>query len=213
MSPVVYVQEFLGFMPGVKQLDHEAWTFEDNAELFSKVVLWIHMPTNNVWDPIIHPLSNVLIVISWTSIEWHLIVVLTCMSSISNHLFICFFFKFIYSFWERERKRVSGVGEEREGERESQGGSTEPDAGLNPMNQEITTWAEIKSQTLNRMSHPGAPLHMFIRYTCFLFCETLAHSFCPFFYWLFVLFLLICRGSSYVLCCMYYEYSWIPSSL
>ena len=36
--------------------------------------------------------------------------------------------------------------------------STEPDAGLEPMNHEIMTWGEIKSQTLNQLSHPGTPL-------------------------------------------------------
>ena len=33
----------------------------------------------------------------------------------------------------------------------------EPDAGLDLMNYEIMTWAEIKSWTLNQLSHPGAP--------------------------------------------------------
>ena len=35
--------------------------------------------------------------------------------------------------------------------------STEPDAGLELMNQEIITWAETKSQMLNWLSHPGTP--------------------------------------------------------
>lgn len=43
------------------KLDHEVWTLEDNAKLLSKVVLRIRMPTNNIWDPIIHLLSNVWI--------------------------------------------------------------------------------------------------------------------------------------------------------
>ena len=34
--------------------------------------------------------------------------------------------------------------------------STEPDAGLNLTNCEIMTRAEIKSWTLNRLSHPGS---------------------------------------------------------
>ena len=51
---------------------------------------------------------------------------------------------------------------EREGERESQAKnlftqSTEPDVVLEPMNCEIMTRAEVKSQMLNRLSHPGAP--------------------------------------------------------
>ena len=62
---------------------------------------------------------------------------------------------FIY-FWRRESR-----------EREERGGrqripsrlhtvSAEPDVGLNPMNSEFMTWAEIKSGTLNWLSHPGA---------------------------------------------------------
>ena len=35
--------------------------------------------------------------------------------------------------------------------------STEPDAGLELMNHEITIQAETKSQTLNQLSHPGTP--------------------------------------------------------
>ena len=31
------------------------------------------------------------------------------------------------------------------------------DAGLEPLNCEILIWVEIKSQTLNQLSHPGAP--------------------------------------------------------
>ena len=66
--------------------------------------------------------------------------------------------------WERERERkredISRGGAEREGERESQGGSTvsaKPDVGLNSTNNEIMTWDEIKSQMPNQLSHPGAP--------------------------------------------------------
>ena len=36
--------------------------------------------------------------------------------------------------------------------------STEPDAGLEFVNHEIMTEAEIKSQMFNQLSHPGAPL-------------------------------------------------------
>ena len=55
---------------------------------------------------------------------------------------------------QKERER------ERERERESQAVfmlSSEPNTGLKPKNHEIMTWAEIKSQTLNRLSHPDAP--------------------------------------------------------
>ena len=33
----------------------------------------------------------------------------------------------------------------------------ETNVGLNPMNHEIMTWTEIKSQMLNGLSHPGTP--------------------------------------------------------
>ena len=71
--------------------------------------------------------------------------------------------KVFYLFILRARKhaRMSGEGAEIERKRKYQVGSTlstEPnDAGLDPMNHhEIMTWAEINSQTLNRLSCPGA---------------------------------------------------------
>ena len=55
---------------------------------------------------------------------------------------------------------MSGGEADREGERESQAGSvpmsTEPDMGVGPINHEIMTWAEIQSQMLNQLSHPGS---------------------------------------------------------
>ena len=42
--------------------------------------------------------------------------------------------------------------------------STEPTVGLEPTNHEIMTSAEIKSQTLNHMSHPGAPVGSVLNY-------------------------------------------------
>ena len=75
--------------------------------------------------------------------------------------FFFFFLVFIYLL-------LSGGGG---GERTSRGGtergreripskplavSAEPDAGLDPMNREIMTCANIGSQTLNWLSHPGA---------------------------------------------------------
>ena len=68
---------------------------------------------------------------------------------------------FLSLFWEterereRERERAGDGGGEREGERESQERDREPDTGLEPTNHEIMTWAKIKRQTLNRLSHPG----------------------------------------------------------
>ena len=35
--------------------------------------------------------------------------------------------------------------------------SRDPDVGLELTNHEIMTWAKIKSQTPNQLSHPGAP--------------------------------------------------------
>ena len=59
---------------------------------------------------------------------------------------------FIY-FWDSERQIMSRVWAEREGDTESKAGSrlwvvsTEPDAGLEPMNREIMTWAEVGHST------------------------------------------------------------------
>ena len=68
------------------------------------------------------------------------------------------FLKWLFSFILRERES----GREREGDRESQAGfmlsvQAEPDMGLDPMNCEIMTWAEMEGLTLNWLSHPGAP--------------------------------------------------------
>ena len=73
------------------------------------------------------------------------------------------FFKRLF-FWERQRQREWGRGREGGRERESQAGFVLPAQGLtsaqglNSQNCEIMTWAETKSQTLNRLSHPGAPM-------------------------------------------------------
>ena len=75
------------------------------------------------------------------------------------------YFNFFFNvyFWERERKRAR-EGQERGKHRihsrfQARDVSTEPDAGLELMNHEIMTWAKIKSQTLNRLSHPGTPIY------------------------------------------------------
>ena len=70
-----------------------------------------------------------------------------------------FFFKFIYFEGERECVCVSEQeGAEREGERESQSGSTLSVQSPELPNSAIVTWADIKSQMLNRLSHPGTPM-------------------------------------------------------
>ena len=65
----------------------------------------------------------------------------------------------------RERQHVGRGGAEREcrgKERERipsrlHTASTEPDVGLEFTNREIMTGVKVKSQTLNQLSHPGAP--------------------------------------------------------
>ena len=67
-----------------------------------------------------------------------------------------FFFKFIFLFWERAPIEEG----QREEETESQAGSApsaQPDVGLKLTNCEIVTWAELKSQALDRLRHPDAP--------------------------------------------------------
>ena len=58
---------------------------------------------------------------------------------------------FIY-FWDRDKQSMSGREAEREGDTEPEGSglsavSTEPDAGLEPTNHEIMTWAEVRRLT------------------------------------------------------------------
>ena len=56
-------------------------------------------------------------------------------------------------FWDRERQSMNGGGAEREGDTESEAGSRlwaispEPDAGLEPTNHEIVTWADVGRST------------------------------------------------------------------
>ena len=71
-------------------------------------------------------------------------------------------FLFYFRETEREREHERGRGaereRERERERESQADSTlskEPNARCDPTT--LGSRAEIKSQMLNRLSHPGAP--------------------------------------------------------
>ena len=78
-----------------------------------------------------------------------------------------FFVKFIDLFWEREREREResepewGRGEtEREREKipsRLYTVSTQPDTGLELTNCEMVTLANIRSRSLNQLSHPGAP--------------------------------------------------------
>ena len=106
-------------------------------------------------------------------------------SSPENHIFFqkmlsnpCwhsffFFIKFIYlerrGEGEREYMHASR-GEAEEGRERIlsrlHAASTDPDAELKLTNREIMTWAEFKSGTLNRLSHPGAPILTFLQYGC-----------------------------------------------
>ena len=68
-----------------------------------------------------------------------------------------FFFLSLFVLRESESVSMKGGGAEREGERIIAGSAWTPDAGLKPTNPEIMTRAQIKSQTFNGLSHPGAP--------------------------------------------------------
>ena len=76
--------------------------------------------------------------------------------SLGGFFFNCFFFKDWFIYFTERALRV-----ERRAEGENLQAdfllSTEPDVGLNPMTHEIMTWTVTKSQTLNQLSHPGAP--------------------------------------------------------
>ena len=64
------------------------------------------------------------------------------------------FFFLVYLFWKRKHGRGKERGRKRIPSRLS-AVSTEPNIGLDPMNHEIMTWAEIKSWTLYWLSRPG----------------------------------------------------------
>ena len=81
-------------------------------------------------------------------------------SSVDNISNVLFFFMFILLIFERERERGrEQTGEGQRGRNRDripsrlQAASREPDMGLELTNREITTGAETKSRTLNRLSH------------------------------------------------------------
>ena len=84
-------------------------------------------------------------------------------------VFVIYFEREIESNWRRVRER----------ETESQAGSTlsVQNAGLELTNRKIMTWAEVRSQTLDRLSHPRAPCSFF----SFLFFSLLFFFFFFFF--------------------------------
>ena len=96
---------------------------------------------------------HLLLFWSWSFINFYL--------TIYFEIFYCFYKRlFILRERERESSCTSEGGAVRGGERIPNSlltFSTEPDAGLDVTNREIMIWAEIKNQTLNRLSHPGIP--------------------------------------------------------
>ena len=80
---------------------------------------------------------------------------------VHNLSFYVFFFKVYLCILRDREHRQRERGRERipSGLRDV---STEPNSGLKPMNHQIMIWAEIKSQMLNQLSHPDAPVFMFI---------------------------------------------------
>ena len=77
-----------------------------------------------------------------------------------KEFFLLLWLFFIYFlFFERARDRASRGGAER-GRIPSRlwAVSTDSHVGLKLMNSETVTWANVKSQKLNRLSHPAAPL-------------------------------------------------------
>ena len=87
-------------------------------------------------------------------------------SPLSELWFHSFFFSFlkIYLF-EKEREREQEGQRERESESQADSQlSVECKAGLNLMTLRSKTRAEIKSQMLNRLSHPGTLSFIFLKY-------------------------------------------------
>ena len=74
----------------------------------------------------------------------------------SGPFLLGFFFSVPWFSFERESMHACEQPRGRgRGGKESCAVSTEPDAGLDPMNCEIMTWAQIQTWTLNQLSHPG----------------------------------------------------------
>ena len=77
-----------------------------------------------------------------------------------------------------ERARKQGRGRERIPSR-LHTVRAEPDAGIELSDRETMTWAEIKSQTFNQLSHPGAPLFLIFCGTSTLFSIIAAPIYIP----------------------------------
>ena len=77
---------------------------------------------------------------------------------------------FIYLFWESIHR--VGVGGRPRAGREGipsklQAVSEEANSGLSLTNREVMTWAEIKNQTFNLLSYPGAPGYLYFLVTVY----------------------------------------------
>ena len=91
------------------------------------------------------------------------------------YIFKHFVIVFLSLFWERVwvgRGKEGGKGRIPSSLRTA---SAEPNVGLNLLNREIVTCAEIKSWTLNQLSHPGAHVYNSFKVTV---------NFWVWFYWL-----------------------------
>ena len=76
---------------------------------------------------------------------------------VNRNLFLKFF-KFIYSFWDRQTVSKGGPRErERKNPKQSPYYQHGPDGGLKLMKHETMTRDKMKSLTLNQLSYPGAP--------------------------------------------------------
>ena len=114
-------------------------------------------------------MCSILYVFVDTLLQWCI-----CLESIAifkSYIRLKIFFN-IYSFLrDRVRQSMNRGGEEREGDTESKAGSrlgaisTEPDAGLEPTNSEITTWVEIGHVT---DSATQGPQTIFLNYNYIL---------------------------------------------
>ena len=110
-------------------------------------------------------------------------------SAEGNTCFVWFYFIFLtyvsclFIYLERMSRGRAERGEKRRIPSRLHTISAEPDAGLEPMNREIVTWAEIKSQTLNWLSHPGTPylktniLKIILGGLRFLYCVCFLYQF------------------------------------
>ena len=68
------------------------------------------------------------------------------------------------SFFEKEREREWGRGRDRENPKQAPCCRCRARCGARSPDYEIVTWADSKSQTLNRRSHPSAPsMDVFVR--------------------------------------------------